>query len=306
MSIKQKEEITIWAFKDGKKGHEKQVEALISEISLFKKIDLHQFTSWENHNSVPDIIIGAGNDTHKHMLTAKKEHPKAKTIVLMKPSLRPTQWFDIAIVPDMDTYYLGKPKNVITTKGVLSKYSDLKTKPKTGLIIIGGKSRHYHFRKNVVKQQIEWLVNDLFKDYQWKITTSPRSPNLDIPVHSGNASFFSWKDTPENWLSEEIKQSEITFLTPESVSVLYEGLSTNTKVYVFHHEHHTDGQYSTKRNTKVTKNIDKLKDSGQIGYIDSKRYLLSRSIKSADLVHPKINEPLSETKKVVQKLLEIL
>ena len=107
-------------------------------------------------------------------------------------------------------------------------------------------------------------------------------------------------------MSEEIKQSEITFLTPESVSVLYEGLSTNTKVYVFHHEHHTDGQYSTKRNTKVTKNIDKLKDSGQIGYVDSKRYLLSRSIKSADLVHPKINEPLSETKKVVQKLLEIL
>ena len=99
MSIKQKEEITIWAFKDGKKGHEKQVEALISEISLFKKIDLHQFTSWENHNSVPDIIIGAGNGTHKNMLTAKKEHPKAKTIVLMKPSLRPTQWFDIAIVP---------------------------------------------------------------------------------------------------------------------------------------------------------------------------------------------------------------
>ena len=107
-------------------------------------------------------------------------------------------------------------------------------------------------------------------------------------------------------MSEELKQSEITFLTPESVSVLYEGLSTNTKVYVFHHEHHTDGQYSTKRNTKVTRNIDKLKNSGQIGYIDSKRHLLSRSIKSADLVHPKINEPLSETKKVVQKLLEIL
>tara|TARA_B100000035_G_scaffold84911_1_gene71365 strand:- start:1216 stop:1632 length:417 start_codon:yes stop_codon:yes gene_type:complete len=138
MSLKQKEEITIWAFKDGKKGHEKQVEALISEFSLYKKINLHQFSSWENHSSVPDIILGAGNNTHKHILTAKKDHPNAKTIVLMKPSLRPTQWFDIAIVPDMDTYYLGKPKNVITTEGVLSKYSDLETKPKTGLIIIGG------------------------------------------------------------------------------------------------------------------------------------------------------------------------
>ena len=57
----------------------------------------------------------------------------------MKPSLRPTQWFDIAIVPNMDTYYFGKPKNVITTQGVLSKYSSMKPKPKTGLIVIGGK-----------------------------------------------------------------------------------------------------------------------------------------------------------------------
>jgi mitochondrial fission protein ELM1 len=306
MSLKQKEEITIWTFKDGKKGHEKQIEALISEFSLFKKIKLYDFNAWEKHNSVPDIIVGAGNNTHKHMLTAKKEHPTAKTIVLMKPSLRPTQWFDIAIVPDMDTYYLGKPKNVITTKGVLSKYSDSKTKKKTGLIIIGGKSRHYHFRKKVVKQQIEWLINEMFKDYQWKITTSPRSPNLDIPKHSGNAEFYSWKDTEEDWLSKEIKQSEVTFLTPESVSVLYEGLSTNTKVYVFHHEHHTADQYGSEKKTKVTKNIDKLKLQGQIGYIDSKRYMLSRAIKSADLIHPKASEPFCETKRVVKELLEIL
>ena len=49
MSLKQKEEITIWAFKDGKKGHEKQVEALISELSLYKKINLHEFEVWESH-----------------------------------------------------------------------------------------------------------------------------------------------------------------------------------------------------------------------------------------------------------------
>ena len=142
-------------------------------------------------------------------------------------------------------------------------------------------------------------LNDLYKDYQWKITTSPRSPNLDIPKHSGNASFFSWKDTPENWLSEEIKQSEITFLTPESVSVFMKGLSTNTKAYVFHHEHHTDGQYSTKRNTKVTRNIDKLKKKGVIGFIDTKRYLLYRSVKDINLIHPKKQLHLREVKEVV-------
>ncbi len=306
MSLKQKEEITIWAFKDGKKGHEKQINALISELSQFKQLKVYEFNSWEVHSSKPDIIIGAGNNTHKHMLLAKKEHPTAKTIVLMKPSMRPTQWFDVAIVPDMDKYYFNKPKNVISTQGVLSKYSDQETIPKTGLIVIGGKSRHYHFRKNVLSQQIEWLLNDIFKDYKWKITTSPRSPNLDQPSHPGNAEFYSWKDTAEDWLSNEMMQSEVTFLTPESVSVLYEGLSTKTMVYVFHHEHHIDDQYGSKRKTKVTRNINKLKKQGHIGYIDSKRHMLSRSIKSAEIIHPQKNIHLKEVKRVVKELLERL
>lgn len=306
MSLKHKEEITIWAFKDGKKGHEKQIDALITEFSSIKNVNLFEFSTWKIHESRPDLIIGAGNSTHKHILTAKKEHPSAKSIVLMKPSLRPTQWFDVAVVPDMDRFYLHKPKNVISTKGVLSKYSNEQTIPNTGLIVIGGKSRHYHFRKKVVNQQIEHLLNEEFKDYHWKITTSPRSPNLDLPKHSGNAEFYSWKNTSENWMSDEISKSEITFLTPESVSVLYEGLSTNTKVYVFHHEQHVVGQHGDKRKTKVTRNIDRLKKEGLIGYIDSSRYFFSRKVKDLDIIHPKKNKPLSESRRVVQELLEKL
>ena len=59
-------------------------------------------------------------------------------------------------------------------------------------------------------------------------------------------------------------------------------------VYVFHHEHHIDDQYGSKRKTKVTRNINKLKQ-GHIGYIDSKRHMLSRSIKSAEIIHPQKN-----------------
>ena len=78
------------------------------------------------------------------MLKAKKNCQGAKTIVLMKPSLRLTQCFDIAIVPDMDKYYLGKPKNVMSTKRRIIKIFRSKNK-KTGLMVIGGKSRHFHF-----------------------------------------------------------------------------------------------------------------------------------------------------------------
>tara|TARA_B100000965_G_scaffold329187_1_gene292560 strand:+ start:1 stop:717 length:717 start_codon:yes stop_codon:yes gene_type:complete len=238
------------------------------------------------------------------MLKAKKNRQGAKTIVLMKPSLRLTQCFDIAIVPDMDKYYLGIPKNVITTKGVLSKYSDQEIDRRKGLMVIGGKSRHFHFRKKVVQQQIEWLLNDKFDDYQWKITTSPRSPNMPTPKHKGNAEFFNWKETSSDWLSKEMQTNELTFITPESVSVLYEALSTKTQVYVFDHEKHASEHGES--STKVSKNIDRLKNDGSLGYINTKRFLLSRSVKDIDLIHPKKNIHLKEVKRVVKELLERL
>ena len=40
MSLKQKELINIWVFKDGKKGHEKQIDALVDELRKSNKISL--------------------------------------------------------------------------------------------------------------------------------------------------------------------------------------------------------------------------------------------------------------------------
>ena len=91
-----------------------------------------------------------------------------------------------------------------------------------------------------------------------------------MPKHPGNAEFFSWKDTDDNWLTNQMQQGRLLFITPESVSVLYEALSTNTKVYVFDHELHTDGQHGTQRQTRVTKNIAALKKQSKVGYIEQK------------------------------------
>ena len=78
-----------------------------------------------------------------------------------------------------------------------------------------------------------------------------------------------------------------------------------TKTYVFDQELFSNGQYGP-RKTKVTKNIDHLKKTGAIGFISSKRNLLSRSIKTADIKHPNNRQPLCEVKDVAIKLLDLL
>ena len=309
MSLKQTEEITIWVFKDGKKGHEKQSQALIDEINKHRKVHVKEFSVIEKaeDQSIPNLIIGAGRWTHDCILAAKSQHPSAISIVLMKPGIKPTQWFDYAIVPDMDKFYFHKPNNVITTKGVLSKYSTQDTQEGTGLIVIGGPSRHYRFTggdQKILMQQIEWLINDEFKHLKWKITTSPRSPDFNKPKHSNNVEFFNWKETKPEWLSEEISKSEVTFITPESVSTLYESLSTKTKVYVFDMPLNSDN--NGKIRTKVTRNIDKLKKSKEIGFINTTKKFFSSVVESIELSNPENNNPLSEVKRVAELLLEEL
>ena len=62
-------------------------------------------------------------------------------------------------------------------------------------------------------------LNSEYKDYQWKITTSPRSPDLDVQKYSGNAEFLVGKI--QHKIGYQMKWSKVKLLlTPESVSVL--------------------------------------------------------------------------------------
>ena len=99
-------------------------------------------------------------------------------------------------------------------------------------------------------------ILEKFPDIHWKVTTSPRSPNFDIPKNDGNAEFFNWKNVQQDWLSNEMSTSEYTIVTPDSVSSVYEALSTNSKTIVFQLNLHQNQHGQVK--TKVTKNIDQL------------------------------------------------
>ena len=127
---------------------------------------------------------------------------------------------------------------------------------------------------------------------------------ISAPAFSYNVEFFNWKETKPEWLSEEISKSEVTFITPESVSTLYESLSTKTKVYVFDMPLNSDN--NGKIRTKVTRNIDKLKKSKEIGFINTTKKFFSSVVESIELSNPENNNPLSEVKRVAELLLEEL
>ena len=157
----------IWRFTDGKAGHDKQSLALVESLMYQTKCRLYDFNIQGQRNPIlniifknyqlpegitkPDIAIGAGHKTHLHLLAVKR-CLNAKIIVIMKPSL-PLMFFDLCIIPKHDGIKNGP--NIINTQSSLVKFnSNHKKKENTGLILIGGPSKHYFWDSKIVLEEI--------------------------------------------------------------------------------------------------------------------------------------------------------
>jgi len=105
-------------------------------------------------------------------------------------------------------------------------------------------------------------------------------------------------------LSNEMSTSEYTIVTPDSVSSVYEALSTNSKTIVFQLNLHQNQHGQVK--TKVTKNIDKLKKSQEIGYLDVIRKGVFGRMEDIKINLPKKSVPLKESKRVVDLLMDAM
>jgi len=163
--------LNIWKFTDGKQGHISQSDGLIAAIRKSRDVvesvvDANEMPSafamffrWLFRkrpaifpNNTPDFIIGAGHRTHASILLANALCG-GKTIVLMKPSL-PIRRFDFVVVPKHD--YVQPRANVIETKGVLNAVTFVLEKDlQKGLMLIGGKSKHYEWDGSRIATQVK-------------------------------------------------------------------------------------------------------------------------------------------------------
>lgn len=254
-------DIVLWCYSDGRKGHEKQTIGLVQAIesSVNNNIEACRIavgTSVRTLSALPkpSLVLGAGHATHLPMLMAKVLF-KVPSVVLMKPSL-PTIFFDLVLVPHHDV--CSNFGNVHATRGVLCPIPNVCPNPTRGVILLGGNSRHFQWPTESVLDTVTHIC-EAGAHKHWTICDSPRSPGnlLNGLDNLTNATTRHWRTTDESFITELLNSSSETWVTCDSVTMLYEALNTGAPVGVIELP-------SKRQNNKLARGIQDLAKNNQV------------------------------------------
>ena len=215
---------------DGKKGHENQSIGLVEAITRRQEDTTYEVipvTGKISNHTKPTAIISAGHQTHFRLLTLSRQL-RSPSIVIMRPTL-PCKLFTHCIIPEHDFFQRkSPPENVFLTLGALNKIPE-KSPPKKNqaVILLGGPSKHFHWKLERILQAIIALV-EKNPHFTWQIGDSRRTPpatleaiqDLHLPIQA-----FHHNNTPPDWVSMTLLNSKTAWVTPDSTSMLFEALS---------------------------------------------------------------------------------
>lgn len=241
---------------DGRAGHEKQSQAIVralQELALvevrYLPLDRPNFMKrlWalsrlffsadggcDHCLDDSDLILGTGSRSHVPVLACKKKYSiPAVTCMAPEPYLRGR--FDLCCVPRHDG--LREGDNIFLTDGPpVIPAPELVRDPRSGLILIGGVDEKSHtWNSSEVLQFVQQIAREQ-ADIHWKVSSSPRTPvdclelMLEAEQRLANISFFPFRDTPRGWLEEQYAQATYVWVTADSISMIYEALTSGCKV----------------------------------------------------------------------------
>ena len=237
----------VWRFSDGKAGHDSQSLGLVDALKRLTRIECYDIPvrpgaglDWmlgrfPAGSLLPDpwLAIGAGHSTHLPLLSARRARG-GKTAVLMSPDL-PKSLFDLCVIPEHDRP--GPAENILVTCGSLNRMQPVyETGSNRGLLMVGGPSRHYRWDHRRVAEQIARVIRySPVRD--WILTTSRRTPpgfaeHIRQMIFNRNLrlTVLSWRDTTDQWLALQLSRSCCTWVTEDSVSMIYEALTAGVPV----------------------------------------------------------------------------
>ena len=234
--------LTLWLLGDGKPGHENQSLGLADALARRLPCEVHRVSIAGERAIVtrikaagrasaglpePDLIVAAGHATHFALLWLARKH-RAKSVVLMKPSL-PMGLFDLCIVPAHDFTQASDRKNVVITQGALNRVSPPTDSKRDGkMILIGGPSTSHGWDGEALLAALSEIATDGF----WQLTDSRRTPDGfidEIRRRVPAIEIFPHRQTPPAWLPGKLAAACEVWVTEDSVSMIYESLSSGAR-----------------------------------------------------------------------------
>lgn len=242
-------------FKDGRPGHEKQTQGIVSALKNYVRLEttcfdvahnnfflemrdylrffLHQ-EKYPGKDNYVDLIIGTGSRTHIPMLSCKRQC-KARAIVSMAPARLLRRYFDLCFVPIHDR--LEPEVNIFQTIGPPNNSSNKSMhRDNKSLILIGGvDSRSHHWDQDEIIDNIEQLINHT-ENKIWVISSSPRTPSEteikleELAAKKSNVSFYPFSETVKGWVEQQYNENKVVWITADSISMVYEALSAGCRV----------------------------------------------------------------------------
>ena len=219
----------IWLLTDQKPGHKNQLIGLLNGIKALRDceaewIDCSDTQAPKIGSASPDLVICCGHRTHLPALRIKLKY-RCFLCVLMKPSL-PLAWFNGCIIPAHDK--APDRRNVLTTSGVINKIIPSGNHESSkGLILAGGPSKHFRWNSAAVISHAAKIVEG--QGCKWTLATSRRTPR-DFVEHAKDSlpdvDIVLAENTSPDWLPEALSQSGQVWVTADSVSMVYEALSS--------------------------------------------------------------------------------
>jgi mitochondrial fission protein ELM1 len=263
----------VWRFSDGKPGHDSQSLGLVDALRRRLPLQCYDIPvqrgagfNWLSGrfpagSLLPDpwLLVGAGHSTHLPLLAARRARGGRAT-VLMSPDL-PKSLFDLCIIPEHDQP--SPAANILVTRGSLNRMQPVAVRGQgRGLLLVGGPSRHYHWDHAAVAAQIA-KVMCYSPVRHWVLSTSRRTPpgfaeRVQQMIFNRNTrlTILSWRDTADQWLATQLCDSCCVWVTEDSVSMIYEGLTAGLPVGVL--------AVPPRRHDRVVSGIRKLAASGNV------------------------------------------
>lgn len=254
---------------DGKAGHRSQALGLYQAMhqqnpnTSFEEIRLEQLPllvilkglfshQVKGITQQPDFIFGVGSHTHLRVWLLGRVYPKAKTVILMKPSL-PIHCFDYAVIPEHDG--VAASDRVMVTQGALNPIeNEHRHETNRILIALGGSSKRHQWNEEKVFKTIGQIVQSN-PQCQMIVTTSRRTPehfltHLKQQSYVQQLDIFPVEQTPQGWIFEQMQRAEAVYVTEDSVSMIFEALTAGCRVGII--------EIDRLKQDRITSGVDQL------------------------------------------------